>query len=204
LPEGEQSIREQYLTAIDAAERAIYLENQFLMSPEALAHLDAALGRGVEVVFLVPAVPMEQFRAARADTRSAPFFAQLAALGRHESFTLAGLVAWREPGRYEEIYVHAKAALIDDAWATIGSTNIANRSFYGDTELNASFWHAETVRALRCELLAEHLGTDTAALDDRAALRLYREIAHANRERRWRGESLRGLAFAIDPAAYGA
>lgn len=204
IAEGEQSVREQYLAAIDAAERTIYLENQFLMSPETLARLDAALGRGVEVVFLVPAVPMEQFRAARGEGRSAPFFAQLAALGRHPSFTLAGLAAWRAPGRYDEIYVHAKAALIDDAWATIGSTNIANRSFHGDTELNASFWHAATVRALRRDLLAEHLGTDTAALDDRAALRLYREIAHANRERRRLGERLQGLAFAIDPAAYGA
>jgi phosphatidylserine/phosphatidylglycerophosphate/cardiolipin synthase-like enzyme len=204
IAEGERSVAEQYLAAIDAAERTIYLENQFVMSPETLTHLDAALGRGIEVVFLVPAVPMAQFRAARADGRSAAFFAQLAALARHANFTLAGLAAWRAPGCYEDIYVHAKAALVDDAWATIGSTNIANRSFFGDTELNASFWHADTVRALRCDLLAEHLAIDTTAADDRAALRLYREIAQANRERRRQGGSLQGLAFAIDPATYGA
>jgi phosphatidylserine/phosphatidylglycerophosphate/cardiolipin synthase-like enzyme len=55
----------------------------------------------------------------------------------------------------------------------IGSTNLANRSFYGDTELNASLWHGPTVRALRAELLREHLGRDNSALDDRAALPLY-------------------------------
>lgn len=204
IAEGEQSIREQYLAAIDAAERTIYLENQFLMSPEVLAHLDAALGRGVQVVLLVPAVPMEQFRAARADARNAPFFQQLAALGGYENFTLAGLAAWRQRGHYEDIYVHAKAALVDDVWATIGSTNIANRSFHGDTELNASFWHRDTVRALRCQLLAEHLGTETSPLDDRSALGLFRDMAVANRERRRRGETLQGLAFAIDAAEYGA
>jgi phosphatidylserine/phosphatidylglycerophosphate/cardiolipin synthase-like enzyme len=48
--------------------------------------------------------------------------------------------------------VHSKLALVDDAWCTIGSTNVAERSFHQDTELNASLWHAPTVRALRSEL----------------------------------------------------
>jgi phosphatidylserine/phosphatidylglycerophosphate/cardiolipin synthase-like enzyme len=204
IAEGEKSIREQYLAAIDAARDTIYLENQLLGSPEMLAGLDAALGRGVEVVLLVPSVPIPQVRAARTDPRLAPLFAQLAALGRHPGFTLAGLAAWRGPGRYEDIYVHAKAGLVDEGWATIGSANLANRSFHGDTELNASFWHVETVRALRGALLAEHLGVDTASLAERAAFRLYREVAYANRERRARGEPLQGLAVALDPGDYGA
>jgi len=58
------------------------------------------------------------------------------------------------------------------------------------------------VRALRRELLVEHLGVD-ALLRDRGALRLSREVAHANRARRARGESLQALAVAIDPAEYG-
>jgi phosphatidylserine/phosphatidylglycerophosphate/cardiolipin synthase-like enzyme len=98
--------------------------------------------------------------------------------------------------------VHAKIGLVDDAWATVGSTNIATRSFYGDTELNASFWHSPTVRAFRRALLHEHLAVDTAHLDDRAAFRLYAEIARANRARRDRGEPLQGLAVALDPALY--
>jgi len=66
-------------------------------------------------------------------------------------------------GRYQDVYVHAKAALVDDAWATIGSTNVASRSFYADTELNASLWDPGTARALRAALFREHLGVDTAA-----------------------------------------
>ena len=107
-------------------------------------------------------------------------------------------------GRYQHVYVHAKAALVDDAWATIGSTNVAPRSFYADTELNASLWDPGTARSLRCALFREHLGVDTAALDERAALALFRDIARANRDRRVRGEPLQGLAFALDPARYGA
>ena len=75
-------------------------------------------------------------------------------------------------------------------------------SFYGDTELNASFWRGPTVRALRCELLAEQLGRDTSALDDRGALRMYREVARQNTARRSAGQPLEGLAFALDPATY--
>jgi hypothetical protein len=60
-------------------------------------------------------------------------------------------------------------------------------------------------RALRCALLAEHLGRDTAGIDDRAALRLYREIARENRRKHDAGDAgWQGLAFSLDPATYGA
>ncbi len=201
---GERGVLEQYLAAVAAARHAVYVESQFLHAPEVLAGLEAALARGVEVVFLTSAIPMPEVGAARRDGRAAAVFAQLAALGRHPRFTLAGLAASCGEGRYEDVYVHAKGALVDDAWATIGSANVATRSFYADTELNASFWDAGTARALRCALLGEHLGVDTRALDARAALALFREVARANRDRRARGERLQGLAFALDPAGYAA
>lgn len=201
---GERSVLEQYLAAIEAARRTIYLENQFLHAPEVLAGLEAALARGVEVVFLVPGVPMPEIGAARRDPRAAALFAQLEALGRHPRFTLAGLVTPGGAAGYQDVYVHAKAALVDDLWATIGSANVASRSFYGDTELNASFWDAAVTRGLRCTLFREHLGVDTADLDDAAALARFAEVARTNRERRARGEPLQGLAFALDPTRYGA
>src|SRR5712691_6718794 len=203
IASGEASMAEQYFAAVEAATRTIYIENQFFASPEMLEAIEVALRRGIEVVLLLPGVPMQEIRAARADPRFASFFARLASLRDYDNFTMARLVACEGPGRYQEVYVHAKMALIDDGWATIGSANIATRSFHGDTELNASLWHAPAVRALRRELLIEHLGVDTAMLDDRGALRLYREVAHANRARRARGDRLQGLAVAIDPAEYG-
>ena len=201
---GEQSVLEQYLAAIDGAVHSVYLENQFLHSLDVLPRLEAALARGVVVTFVAPGVPMRDIRAARADPRAAPFFAQLEALGRHPNFTLAGLAASCGGGRYEDVYVHAKAALVDDRWVTIGSTNVAGRSFHADTELNVSFWDAGAARALRVTLLREHLDVDTDSLDDRAALAVFQEVARANRDRRRRGEPLQGLAVALDPARYGA
>jgi phosphatidylserine/phosphatidylglycerophosphate/cardiolipin synthase-like enzyme len=139
---------------------------------------------------------------ARKNPDSKEFWDSLAALGRHDHFALVGIAANRGEGGYQNVYVHAKIALIDDGWCTIGSANVGNRSFYGDTELNASFWHTPTVRALRRELLLEHLGRDTSRLGDRAAFRLYRQIARNNARRRGAGEPLEGLAFSLDPASY--
>jgi cardiolipin synthase A/B len=97
-------------------------------------------------VYLVPGQPPAAMLAALQKPGSAPFARALAALAEHANFTLAGIAANDGPGTYREIYVHAKIALVDDGFCTIGSCNVANRSFYGDTELNASFWHAPTVR----------------------------------------------------------
>ena len=200
IADGERSALEHYVCAIDAARETIYLENQFLASSVVVERLAAALERGVRVAFLVPAAPMAEVTAAREHPEAAAFFTQLAALGRHPGFTLAGLAA----PNGGLVYVHAKAALVDDAWGTIGSTNVMTRSFHADTELNASFWDPPTARALRVTLFAEHLGVDTAALSGRDALGLFAETARANQARRARGEPLQGLAFALDPAAYGA
>jgi hypothetical protein len=58
------------------------------------------------------------------------------------------------------------------------------------------------VRDLRCQLLREHLGIDTAAMGDREALARYRDVARRNAARRRAGEPLDGLAIALDPATY--
>jgi cardiolipin synthase len=200
---GEQSILDQYLAAIAAARSSIYVEDQAIGSPGIVDALQTAVERGVEVVFLVPGNAHPAFVAARRNPHAGFFFDKLARLGAHDRFTLAAIAASRPGGSYDEIYVHAKIMLVDDAWGTIGSTNVADRSFRDDTELNASFWHGPTVRGLREALLSEHLGVDTGGWDDRKGLRLFREIALANRARRGRRAPLAGLAYAVDATTYG-
>ena len=130
-------------------------------------------------------------------------FDGLEALGRHPHFTLAG-IAGRDGARRRATYVHGKLMLVDDAFATIGSCNLHAYSLGGHSEMNASIWDAEMVRALRRTLLAEHLDMETAALDDRAALRLYQRIAGENRCRMQRDDhDWQGQAFALSPENYG-
>ncbi|MBW2699123.1 MAG: phosphatidylserine/phosphatidylglycerophosphate/cardiolipin synthase family protein, partial [Deltaproteobacteria bacterium] len=201
---GDYSVIAQYRHALDAARSSIYIEDQAIGAVEVVDRLKAALERGVEVVFLVPKDVNEEMAAGRKDPKSKPFFDSLAALGGHENFTLACIAQSLPGGGHQNIYVHAKIALVDDVWCTIGSANIGNRSFYGDTELNASIWHGPTVSALRKELLLEHLAIDTSDKSDVEALRLYGRIARQNAEHHSRGAKLTGLAFAVDPATYGA
>ncbi len=199
---GEFSVVDQYLRAIDAARHTIYIEDQVIASPQVVDALHSALERGVAVTALVPGVPSEQLARKRGDADSEKFWDAFARLGAHDHFALVGIAANRPDGGYQDVYVHAKIALVDDAWCTIGSTNIANRSFYGDTELNASFWHGPTVRALRCELFLEHTGHDTTSLDERSAHEVYRTVARANAQRRAKDARLEGLACALDPSTY--
>jgi phosphatidylserine/phosphatidylglycerophosphate/cardiolipin synthase-like enzyme len=202
---GERSILAQFLLAIDAARHSIYIENQAIPILSVAARIEAALQRGVDVVALVPAIPAAHVCAARRDPASKPHFDQLAALGRYENFDLMGIAGWTDQGRRRDIYVHAKIMLVDDSWATIGSCNLHANSLSGNSEMNASFWDPRIVRALRIELLQEHLGQDTTDLDDRAALALYRKVGRANRRKREAGEvDWQGLAFTLDPHAYGA
>lgn len=204
IASGESTIREQYLAAIDAARRSIYIENQALSVGIILDCLKQAIERGVETVLLLPAEPEHWVAAARQKPENKSFFDTLASLDQYENFTLVGIAGLDTAGVRRSVYVHAKLMLIDDAWATVGSCNLHRNSLYGHSELNASFWDPEIVRALRCELLTEHLSRDTANLDDRDALRLYRNVACANRAKRDAGISQwQGLAFKMNPASYG-
>jgi phosphatidylserine/phosphatidylglycerophosphate/cardiolipin synthase-like enzyme len=202
LAGGENSVREQYLGAIDGARSWIHLENQILLSKVVLEAVDRALGRGVAVTALVPAEPMPVLREAAAHPGIAAAFERLAALARHDGFVLAAPAVDDGPGRYEEVYVHAKAALVDDGWATVGSTNLVFTSFQGDTEMNLSWWDPASVRSLRVDLMAEHLAEDTSTLEPAEAATRFAVTAAANRERRRRGEALVGHVVAVDPAGW--
>ena len=205
IVEGEGAIRAQYLAAIDAARRSIYIENQALTVVPIVSGLERALQRGIEVVLVVPAEPEAWVREARGQPEYAPLFASFDGLARHERFTLSGISGVEPSGGRKPVYIHAKLMLVDDSWATIGSCNLHRNSLFGHTEMNASFWCPATVRALRCDLLDEHLDASTSQIDDRAALQLFRQTAIDNAGKRAAGRAdWQGLAFALDPRIYGA
>jgi cardiolipin synthase A/B len=201
---GERSILDQYRAAIGAARRSILIENQFVEVDAIVADLHAALERGVEVALIVPCDPDPDLLAISARPERAAFLAARDALGGFDNFTLVGLAGLTEDGRRTGVYVHDKLMLVDDAWATVGSANLHHYSLFGNAEINASVADPAVARALRGELLAEHLGEDTSALDDRAALRRLKTVALENRRRKDAGDpAWQGLAFDLDVATYG-
>jgi len=63
----------------------------------------------------------------------------------------------RERTVHDPIYVHAKIAMVDDAWLTLGSANLNEHSLFNDTEMNIVTHDPATARDTRQRLWAEHL-----------------------------------------------
>ncbi len=201
MPDGENSVRQQYLEAFEAAEEYIYIENQVFLSRACLDVIHGALERGLPVLALVPADPMPELSAARAHPGIAAAYDALTKCGEYPNFCLAAPAALRSWG-YEEIYVHSKTAIIDDVWATIGSTNLVFSSFQGDTEMNVSFWDAQTARVFRTQLFDEHGGFSSAEYGGREAIEELMEIARRNSDRREENQPLQGFLYAISPRTW--
>jgi cardiolipin synthase A/B len=191
IAQGERTNLEQYLLAIQSAQRTIYIENQSLDVLEIVDALQQALERGVEVVLLMPGV-LEGDQTPECQ-------ALFAELGHYDHFTLTGIAGLDADGLRKPVYVHSKLMLIDDVWATVGSANLHHHSLFGNGELNVAMFSSEAVRGLRVALFEEHLGMDTTGLDDLTALRQFRRMALENRLRLSKGDSAwQGLAFRLE------
>ena len=71
----------------------------------------------------------------------------------------------RSGSRADPIYVHAKLAVIDDAWLTIGSANLNEHSLFNDTEMNIVTHEPALARETRLRLWSEHLELPIDDLD---------------------------------------
>jgi phosphatidylserine/phosphatidylglycerophosphate/cardiolipin synthase-like enzyme len=189
LPRGEFTVLESYLRALRSAERIVYLESQFLWSPEIVAVLVQKLREPPSDAFrLVVVLPAHPNNGAD-DTRGQ--LGVLADEDRDERFLACALYQAGEGGK--PVYVHAKVGIVDDAWLTVGSANLNEHSLFNDTEANVVVRDEVLARAARIRLWAEHLelpedevGGDPATVVDE----LWRPRAVASlRERRERGWS---------------
>jgi phosphatidylserine/phosphatidylglycerophosphate/cardiolipin synthase-like enzyme len=176
--------------ALRSAQRLIYIENQFLWAPEIVSLLAAKLKWPPHPDFrLVVVIP------ARANQGQENTKGQLQVLadadGDAGRFTASTISAVRD-GRAQRVYVHAKTAIVDDRWLTIGSANLNGRGLFNDTEANVVTHDARLARSTRLRLWAEHLQCPVAEVDrDPAEVidRVWRPKARHERERAEHGEA---------------
>jgi phosphatidylserine/phosphatidylglycerophosphate/cardiolipin synthase-like enzyme len=190
-PRGDFRIIEAYLRALRSAEHLVYLENQFLWSPEVVEVLAEKLRRppadDFRVLVMLPGRP----NIGTDDTRG-----QLDVLAQADGDRrrfLAVTIRARSAHASDRVYVHAKVAIVDDRWLTLGSANLNAHSFYNDTEVNLVTCDPALARATRLRLWSAHLERDIDAVaGDPAALvdEVWRPIAADQRERRRRGDPL--------------
>jgi phosphatidylserine/phosphatidylglycerophosphate/cardiolipin synthase-like enzyme len=174
---GIQGIAQLYERALGNAHSLVYLENQYFwlraysgidlpllgaLSPDMQRVVDglgAALQRGVTVVLVLPDHPnVGRAFSDAALSRLRELAPSAVAQGRLQVFCLATSTNSEGGERYRPIYVHAKVAIVDDLWSTVGSANLNNRGMRDDAEMNVAVLDADHATHLRLLLWAEHLG----------------------------------------------
>jgi len=194
-PRGDFRILESYVRAIQAAERFIYIENQFLWSPEIEAVLrDKILNPprpDFRLLLLLPSKPnsgADDTRGVLGDLIEADDDAADGA-GRLLACTLFA----RSRNLTDPIYIHAKIAIIDDNWLTLGSANLNEHSLFNDTEMNIVTRDPDLARNTRLRLWAEHLELPLEAIppDPTQVIdELWKPISKEQLERRNAGQPL--------------
>src|SRR6267142_258967 len=154
-PRGAFRILETYVRALRSAERLIYLESQFLWSPELVAILVDKLRRPPRDDFRIVAV--QPSHPASGDDDSRGQVGVLVDADEGAGRFLACSLYARSGERRELIYVHAKIGIVDDVWLTIGSANLNEHSLFNDSEVNLVSREPELARTTRERLWAEHL-----------------------------------------------
>jgi len=123
---GSSAIKHAYLLSINSSRKYFWMEHSYFVPDRILVDsLKKAAGRGVDVRIILPSV---------STTDSPP---AVHAGRRHYDELLAAGIQICE---YQEDILHAKFAVADDLWTTLGSANFDTRSFYLSSEANLEIY----------------------------------------------------------------
>lgn len=120
---SRRSIHRAYLTAIQAAMTSVLIAaGYFIPDRKLLNALTAASKRGVEVALILAGKSDHPFLT----WASRGFYGKLLEAGVH-------IYEWCD------VVLHAKTAVVDGAWATVGSFNLERMSMFYNHEVNVAF-----------------------------------------------------------------
>ena len=211
-PDGERSIARAYLKALGRARSLVYIEDQYLWGTLVADALAGALRAAPELrmIIVVPRYPDRDGRIAGRAARAAQWRAISNLVGTGGP-RVAVYDLENEQGT--PVYVHAKAVIVDDVWAMVGSANLNRRSWTHDSEVACAVLDQQRdprhptdpgglgdgarvfARQLRLRLWREHLGLaddadDTRLLDPAAGFEAWQ--AAAARLQAWHDGGRRG------------
>ncbi|MEZ4475552.1 MAG: phospholipase D family protein [bacterium] len=190
-PLAEQSILDGHRRALAQARRYILIEDQYWRATRLLDDFVAALERSPELVLIVVTNELAYTDGGKQWTMVMDEALRAVAPDRYlllqrRAFDVqtAAEAADGEAALHDQpVYNHAKLALIDDTWLSVGSANKNNRSLLYDGEINAVVVDAEAATAARRRILADWLGpvrADALGDDMRANLGLLQRTAEEN------------------------
>lgn len=172
---GVHEIEATLQNEIRAAERFIYIENQFLTS-EKIAYCLAKKLRekeNLELLMVAPKTPENWIEAKTMRNGRIRFKRILQNAGCGERWRLVYPEVASAAGKTATM-VHSKVMIVDDRTLRVGSANLNNRSMGADSECDLVIegtrgGEREAIRDIRDRLLADHCGTTAQAV--RAMLR---------------------------------
>lgn len=164
--EEVREIERLYLDMIAAAQKFIYVENQYLTSAKIASAIAARMGEQnpPDIVVVMPRSAEGWLEQMAMDAARVQLARAIGRVDKRDRFRI--YVPLTKGGK--DIYVHAKLMIVDDRILRIGSANLNNRSLGLDSECDmvldtglAQNRGAETaIAALRTRLMAEHLGVE--------------------------------------------
>ncbi|MEJ2374428.1 MAG: VTT domain-containing protein [Pseudolabrys sp.] len=156
-------VEQLFLDSIDAAERSIYIENQFLTAPRIAERLAQRLAERPELeVLIVTLDSHDSWLEAHSMLAGRVRFTQtLKRAGGDRVLVAHPQVA--DGGRSVATMVHAKVMIVDDAILRVGSANLNNRSMGADTECDlvivaGSDNERRRIAHTRARLIGDHCG----------------------------------------------
>ncbi len=160
-------VRALYEDAVAAAQRFVYMENQYLTSRAVARALADSLGReeGPEIVLVLSERSDGWLEQSTMDHLRRRILEHLHWVDRHDRLRAYFPVLDREE---TSPVVHAKVTIVDDRFVRVGSSNLSNRSLGLDSECDLAVEAGEDPRVeeatagFRDRLLAEHLGREAA------------------------------------------
>ncbi len=186
MPEGgareAAEVLRLFLDAIGQARELIYAETQYFSSRAITDALIARMRRGpLQLVFVLNVrgkTLREQAAVGLAQAQNCEALKAVAAETGSQLGLYYTLPCCDGPDRPQRgTYIHSKVLIVDDRFLSIGSANLTNRSMGVDTELQVSVEAADgdaaladSIRAARVELLAEHSGLTAAEVAPIAGL----------------------------------
>lgn len=126
-----------HLDRIAAAERYIYLENQYLSSHAIADALAKRLGEpnGPEVILIITRDTGGWLEEGTLGLLRSRLLEKLRSADTHKRFKAYFPHVSDQEGNESQVYVHAKAMICDDATLLHGSANLSNRSMKVDSEI---------------------------------------------------------------------
>jgi phosphatidylserine/phosphatidylglycerophosphate/cardiolipin synthase-like enzyme/uncharacterized membrane protein YdjX (TVP38/TMEM64 family) len=167
--EGQAEIREVetlFLDAIDAAERTIYIENQYLTVTAIAKRLARRLRQKPKLEVLIVA-PHAHESWVEAHTMRNGRIRFLKLLRKRDKDRIRVVYPEVDGGdRKIQTMIHSKVMVVDDRFLRVGSANMNNRSMGADTECDLVIEaknkkERDAIATVRNRLIGEHCGCST-------------------------------------------